>query len=326
MFGNSHEIEFQKIFSYIRKGNTFLITTHETPDGDAIGSSLGLYWALREIGKDSYLFCKDEIPAHFLFLSGTRNFHTETPREKVDAIFGLDYGSLKRLGIDEYRALFPSIPLITIDHHLRRDHEGEVQVVDIEASSASELVYRFLVSCGMPISRSAASALLAGIFTDSGGFQHVSTTPTTLQAVSSLLLKGCSTSHIARKTFPYSPEFIPAFGKILCRLSLDEPSGMASSWLSYKDIIELKLDTDKLDGIATILDTADRARFSLFVTEKKPNFIEASLRSEPFKEFEVNRIAEHFGGGGHKYAAGFRKEGSIDEVMREVKEAALRIV
>jgi phosphoesterase RecJ-like protein len=291
-----HDTEFRNISERIQKGNTFLITTHEAPDGDAIGSSLGLYWSLEEIGKKPYLFCKDEIPAQLLFLEGARNFRNQLPKEPVDAVFGLDYGSMKRLGIDEYRNAFPQVPFITIDHHLRHDAKGELEVIDEEASSTSELVYQFLLFCGMPISRSVASNLLTGIFTDSGGFRHVSTTPMTLQAVSSLLLKGCSTSYIARKTFHYSPDLLPVFGKILCRLAIDEPSGMASSWLSYRDIAELKLDTEKLDGVATILGTADKARFSLFLTEKKPNFIEASLRNEPFKKFEVHGIAEHFGG------------------------------
>lgn len=321
-----HDSEFQIISERIQKGNTFLITTHEAPDGDAIGSSLGLYWTLQEIGKKPYLFCKDEIPAHLLFLEGARNFRVQLPKEPVDAIFGLDYGSMRRLGIDEYRNAFPQIPFITIDHHLRHGTKGSLDVIDQTASSTSELVYQFLVFCGIPFFRKAASALLAGIFTDSGGFRHVCTTGATLEAVSNLLLKGCSTSYIARKTLHYSPDLLPAFGKILCRTVLDEQSGMASSWLSYKDITEFQLDAKNLEGVATVLGSVDKARFSLFLTEKKPNFIEASLRSEPFKKFEVNRIAEYFGGGGHKYAAGFRREGTtIEETMYAVRAVAQQL-
>lgn len=317
--------DFSSIIDFLNAHKRFLITVHESPDGDALGSALGLFLGLKTRKKNCILFCKDKAPSKLLFLPGIFLLEYTLPSFPVDAIIGLDYGSLKRLAITSYQKQFPSVPFIGIDHH-PQSMPSQLSLIAPEVSSSSELVSMLLQQAGIPISQSIAICLLTGIFSDTGGFCHVCTSPTTLRIVSDLLRKGVSIRKIAKKITGYYSHVIPALGTVIARLKIDPQSHMAYSWLSYEEFQKFLTHQRDMDGIANLLLMPPEAKFSIFLVESKPGFIEANLRSEPFKGMMVHTIAQALGGGGHFYAAGFRQNGTIEDVLQKVKVVAFQTI
>lgn len=233
---------------------------------------------------------------------------------------GLDYGDFQRLKIPEAILRKSSLPIITIDHHLASDQKGAIKILEPEASSTSEIIYHWLKYKNIEIDKELANCLLTGIFSDSGGFCHVSTTSETLNIVSELLLKGVSLSKIAAQTLLFNKplELFRVWGRLLARTKLDEATGLAYTWVTADDFERFKLNMADFDGITSLVSTGSPSNLGLFLIEYQKGKIKGSLRSESQSEIDAVKIAKALGGGGHPYAAGFVQEGSIEEVLKKV--------
>jgi len=309
--------EFKQIKIIIDEADSILLAIHENPDGDGIGAMLALGCYLIKEGKRVYFFSIDEVPEGFKFLPGCENVKNQLPQTDFDVLLGLDYGDFRRLGLDEFKAKIGRI--ISIDHHTLNDQRGDVVLVDTEYSSTSEILYHYFKNLGVAIDRNIATCLLTGIFFDTGGFRHSNTTPRVLNIAKELLNKGASLNKISKAYF--GSKTMPAlklWALALERMKKDTDSGMVFSFADYQDLVKCGAKPDDLDGLSSIINTVPDSKFALFLSEKVPKIIDGSLRSEPFKGVDVSLIAKDLGGGGHKYASGFKKKGDINKVLKKV--------
>jgi phosphoesterase RecJ-like protein len=302
---------------------SILIVGHENPDADAVGSALALKLFLEDSGFSPVVFFADQVPKKFSFLPGFFEIRSELGKdEKFEVFLFLDYGDFKRLKLPDFS--WPEDRIITIDHHLG-DQRGEVKIVDPASSSAAEIIYFWLQEnppVKIKITRQEAVCLLCGIIGDTGCFSHVSTGPKTLRAASHLLSLGVSLEEIAAKTFssgslPYG-ESTRIFGKILSRIKAIPEKNIVYSWVSESDLKSHPSLIFDISGAASIISKESSCDYALFLVEYEKGKVRGSLRSEPFKNKKVDSFARMLGGGGHPYAAGFKQEGTIGEVLKKV--------
>jgi len=314
--------QFRQIDELLKKTRRVMIASHENPDPDAVASVLALHYFFKKKNLQSFPYLPDNPPKYLNFLPGFFEIKTDVFADP-DLIFCLDYGDFKRLRIPD-RILKKSCPdLVTIDHHLAGDQRGSVKIIEPEFSSTAEIIYQWFTHEGFEFDRELATCILAGIFSDSGGFRHVSTNSATFRAVSDLLSKGVSLDKLVRSTLAFQPAKTYAgvgriWGRILDRTRLDKKSGLAYSWITSREIKSFGIKTGDFDGLTNLIATSSPICLGLFLVEHLPGDIKGSLRSEPLGGVDVAKIAKSLGGGGHSYAAGFQQKGTIDKVLKKV--------
>ncbi len=321
----SFEREFSQVARLLEGKKRILLATHEHPDGDALGSLVAMFSVLtRMIGKEVVMFSEDPIPEYFSFLPYVERVvqTLQDPSFSPDLFFAFDYGDFKRIHVEE--RLLQNVPIVTFDHHPYVGQRGDVVIIDPTASSTCELLYHFFRHAQYEISNETATALLAGIFTDTGGFAHVNTTTRTLKIAGDLLRYGTSLPRLHKHTFSRkSPHTLHIWGEVLKNIVHDSSLGMAYAVIPFKEFCEFGSSLDDFEGITNVLSMPPEVRFSLLLIEHEPGVLKGSLRSEPFKNVDVSSIARMLGGGGHTYAAGFEaRGGSLQDVVQYVKDVA----
>jgi len=322
----------QQAINLLKSSNNILILTHKNPDGDAIGSVLGLAQALNSLGnKNVECFSKSKIPKVFKFLPGALNIKNQIRPEGYNLVILLDCAFFLRTGIDDIKEVASSYNnLLAIDHHPKNETEQNcVSIIDEKASSTAILIYALLKEMGIKITKSISDCLLTGIFTDTGGFQHSNTDPQSLETAAELMRKGSRIDKIAKNIF--NGKNIPAiklWGKALSRIQTDKNTGMAVSYISKGDIEECGAKEEDASGLVNIINTVSDAKFSLLLTESKDKKIKGSLRSEDYHGIDVSEIARSLGGGGHKLASGFEVEGedvenSVERIRKMILETRM---
>jgi phosphoesterase RecJ-like protein len=314
--------KFQQIDELLKNAQRILIASHENPDLDAAASVLALHHFFKERKLESLPFFPDQPPRTFSFLPGFFEIRTEIGTFQPDLLFCLDYGDFKRLGLptDSLGREVLTERVITIDHHLISDQQGRVRVIDPRFSSTSEIVYYWLKYKGVEFDKDLATCLLAGIFSDSGGFRHVCTSPKTLKIASELLLSGGSLSKVVRQTsmFKRLGENSLIWGRILSKMKFDQKTGLAYAWIDYEEFKKWGARLSQFGGITNLISSGSHSNLGLFLVEHKKGIVKGSLRSEPEKGKNVAKVAEALGGGGHQYAAGFQIRGTIEEALKKV--------
>ena len=317
---NSQDLQFQAIGEILKGAKNILIASHQNPDPDAVSSVLALNYVFKNMGLVTFPYLPNPPSESLNFLPGFSDIKTDVDSFEPDAMFCLDYGDFRRLRLPEHLLAKSDCHLVTIDHHLAGDQRGEIKVLESEASSTSEIIYHWLKYSNIEIDQNLATLLLTGIFSDSGGFCHVSTTSQTLNIVSELLLKGASLNKIAKQTLDFSKplNLSQAWGYVLARTKLDEATGLAYSWVTPADLNRFEASQADFDGITNIISAVSRINVGLFLVEYENGKIKGSLRSEPASGKNVAQIGKTLGGGGHPYAAGFNQEGTVEEVLKKV--------
>ncbi len=334
-------VEFERINEALKTAKKIFITAHENPDPDAVGSVLALKHIFEKQNKEVFCYLPTPPQVGLNFLSGFSDIKINLPSsglQDFDLFFCLDYGDFKRLrlpnNIDEQK-------IITIDHHLKGDQRGKIKIIEQGASSTAEIIYLWLKICGMPlfsndfsinfisfnyetrgINKDIATCLLAGIISDTGGFSHVTCSAQTLKIVSKLITAGAPLAKTTQQVFGLknTQSLSKIWGEVLSRVKINEKAGMVYSWLYADDLEKYRVNMSDLEGISSLLSTISEARMSLFLVEIGDNMVQGSLRSEPHKGVAVSYLAEALGGGGHIYAAGFKQQGTIDDVLKKVLE------
>lgn len=311
----------EKIFRFHR----FNIFTHKNPDGDALGSTLAFKKILELQNKKAEIFIFDSIDEHFNFFPGIKNIILE---KKIKTIINddsldvfLDCSSLERTGFDTLA--FQKKENIIIDHHSSNKWENEksLKIIDPNASSSAEIIFRLSEKLKWKMDYDIFFCLLAGILSDTGIFQHSNTSPTVFKITSQLIKSGISFKKISdnlhkKKKIDGS---LRIWGKILARATVDKQTKMAYSFVSQNDLKQYGANEDELTGLVNLLSGIPESDFSLLLIENKFGKTKASLRSESYKKIDVAKLAESFGGGGHKLAAGFELAGKIEENIDLIK-------
>ncbi|MBC8235198.1 bifunctional oligoribonuclease/PAP phosphatase NrnA [bacterium] len=307
----------KEILRVIENHNKFVISTHISPDGDAIGAQLGLYSFLKELGKQVWVINADPVPYGYAFLPFSDIISSKLPPESFEILIVVDAGSLMRIGDELSKVLLPEKSIINIDHHVTNDKFGHYNWVDADACAASELIYKLIKRHGMNIGQKRAICLYTGIMTDTGCFRFSNTTPETHRIVAELIAEGVSAEEISRFVYENLPSSrIKLLGLVLSTLqvSLDEKI----AWIRvtqnmYASTSTNKEDTENFIDYVKFIDTVEIA---LFFVELKSGKTKVSFRSK--NEFDVSKIAVKFGGGGHQRAAGCTIEASVDETEKTV--------
>ena len=311
------EISMKIVLSDILKGKKRIaLSGHVRPDGDCVGSSMGLYLYLTEqfpeIEVDLYL---EKIPTSFSIISRTEEIrHTLSEETAYDLFICLDCGDEQRLG--------PFAPLlrqaahtVCIDHHVSNDAFAELNYIRPEASSTSELVYTLLED--EKISKACAEALYMGIAHDTGVFQYSCTSPETMEAAAQLLRKGIDGSEIIEKTY-FEKTYIQnqILGRALLESMLVLEKQVVVSVVSRKEMEFFEAVPSDLEGIVAQLRQTKGVEVAIFLHETDTQEYKVSLRSKG--KVNVSSIAQYFGGGGHVRAAGVTMKGSAHDVINNL--------
>lgn len=316
-----HGTIVRHVYEALRSAESVLIGTHEHPDGDAVGSSLALFNALRLQGKRVTVYVPDPAPDIFSFVPGFNELTCAKPDISLyDVVVLLDYTKLYRTHLMEQVQKHRCT--ICIDHHHGNVGEAKLNLVVPEAAATAHILMALFEETGTPITKDMATCLLTGIFTDTGSFMHDSTTPEILKVAASLMSKGARLSHIAHET--YQKKELPGlriWGRALSRIVTNRETGVVTSIITRQDLQECEAGLDDLSGVVNMMNTLPDTKFAMLLCEYQPGKIKGSLRSEPHKGVDVSAVARRLGGGGHKLAAGFEVEGHLvkqDDIWRVV--------
>ena len=323
-----------KIKTYISKGEKFVIVSHELPDGDAIGSSLGLYHYLMSFDKKSIkVIMPNNFPEFLKWMPGAReiiiydqypDFATQLISE-ADVIFCLDFNAVKRVGKMASALAASDARMVMIDHHLEPEDFCKVVVSHPEISSACELVFRVLCAFGDVdlIEKDAAECLFTGMMTDTGSFSYNSNNPEIYVIVSELIKKGIDKDDIYRKVNQdYSENRLRLMGYVLCEKMRVFPDKRTSIFtLRQDELNRFKYKSGDTEGFVNLPLSIDGIYFSVFFREET-NLIKVSLRS--VGDFPCNKFAaEYFNGGGHLNASGGEFYGTLNEAVKVFEDGLM---
>ena len=308
----------------LEQADKIAIGGHVRPDGDCVGSCMGMYLYIKENFPDKHVdVYLEDIPESFKFLKDIDVLRHEIDEtEKYDLFICQDCGDKERLGFSA--PLFDSAAhTFCIDHHISNQEFAEKNYVIADASSTSELVYNLFDK--EKISLNIAEALYLGIVHDTGVFQYSCASPSTFRAAADLLEKGVDAPTLIQKTFY---EKTNAQNKILGRALLESMLFMDGKCIaSYikKRVMEFYGITPKdLEGIVSQMRNTEGVEVAVFMYEIEPNVYKVSLRAT--NDVDVSRVAQKFGGGGHKKAAGLTMSGSPHDVLNNIsKEIELQL-
>jgi phosphoesterase RecJ-like protein len=306
-----------------------VITTHKSPDGDAIGSSLALYHFLNKLGKNVTVIVPDAFPSFLNWMVGCSDIvhydsQTEVADEiigKADVIFSLDYNSLSRISDLRNPIEKSSAIKIVIDHHQDPQDFADHYFVDTDSCSTCQLVYEFIEKLEEldKIDKVIGECIYCGIMTDTGSFRYPSTTSKTHEIIAHLIDLGVENSRIHQEVYDNSTEDrLRLLGYALTEkmVVLSEHRAAYIS-LSQDELKRFSFKRGDTEGLVNYALSISGVRFAALITEKE-DMISLSLRSKD--DFFVNTIAnEHFNGGGHVYAAGGMLETSLNDAIKKVE-------
>ena len=307
-----------KLSEILTGKHTVALGGHIRPDGDCVGSCMGMYLYLTEhfpeLAVDVYL---EPIASCYKRISQTSVIKSEIHENDIyDLFICLDCGDISRLGFSA--PLFKNARnTACIDHHISNDAFADVNYIVPEASSTSELVYHLIETD--KISKECAEALYMGIAHDTGVFQYSCTSPETMEAAAELMRKGIDGNEIIDKTY-YEKSYVQTqiLGKALLESELILDKKCIVSWITRKDMEFFGAVPSDLDGIVSILRETEGTEAAMFLYELEPRVYKVSLRSKGL--VNVSAIAKYFGGGGHVRAAGVTMRGTVHDVINNISE------
>ena len=310
-----------EILEEIKKANKIVILTHETPDGDAVGSCLGLKLALEKIGKYSDIIMTNYART-FEFLPRVSEIETESDIKNYDLAISLDCANFKRLDNREY--FENAKKTIVIDHHGSNNMYGDINYVNPVAPACSEILLAILSYYEIEVDVEIGTCLLTGIITDTGGFQYPATTADTFEYAAELLRKGVDIADICKRTLQTKTKANFELQKrVMDRMEILENGKVAFSYIDQKDMDEVKAEEGDHEGLVNIGRNIEGVEVSIFIRQKdNENAYKVSLRSGSY--VNVSDVCLMFGGGGHPRAAGALIQGTKEQVkeklLKEIKK------
>lgn len=303
------------ILEEIKKAETIVILTHETPDGDAIGSSLAMELALKQLGKKADVI----IPKYsrtFSFLPDAKEIKSESEIEKYDLAISVDGATLKRIAGAEY---FEKAKIkIQIDHHSVNGMYADYNFVNPVAPACCEILLGMFEYFGIEITPEIGTCIIAGIITDTGGFQYAGVTAETFEFAAELLQKGVNISNVYQKVLSTKTRAHFELSRLVSgRMEFFENGKIAFTYMNRKDEENAGAEEGDHEGLVEIGRNIEGVEVSVFIREKEgENLYKVSLRSREY--VNVSDVALMLGGGGHIRAAGCLVQGTVEEVKEKV--------
>jgi len=310
---------FKEIKNTIRKGKKFLITTHIDPDGDAVGSVFSLYWVLKEFGKDAEVYLRDNVPYRYEFLPGPADLLRVLPENSFDAVFVLDCGNLFRIG-DGFERVKKIGTIISIDHHETNEAFGDINVVEREASSTAEILYRLYKSMRINFSHDVAINVYTAVFTDTGSLRYENSSPQAFMICEKMVEAGVRPAYVAQRVYESHPkERFLLLGEVFRTLKTFDGNRIAMAHVTDEMFRRTKTTSEHTDGFSEELRKMRGVEVSVFMRQTGEKRYKISMRSKG--TVDVSAICGLFGGGGHRNASGCTVDGNIDEVEDKIKKA-----
>lgn len=311
--------KIQTIADTILRHKACLLLTHVNPDGDALGSLLGLALGLEQMQIRVFTVSVDSVPAIYRFLPGAERIAAQLPAQPVPLAIAVDADGMGRLGRFAHK-LERGCTLIDIDHHATEKAFGDLQWVDPKAAATGEMIYRLLVRMKVPLSADIATCLYTAILTDTGRFCYSNTTPRALRVCADLVRAGASPVHIYREVYE-SKSFSASrlLGLALGRMSQAADGRVVFSTLTQDDFRGAGSSPDETEGIIDHLRAVRLAQAAVLFTELPKGAVKVSMRSQGAAD--VGEVALRFGGGGHVNAAGCTVPGPLAQAQQQVLQA-----
>lgn len=312
--------EIEKAAEEIRRGGRFFVTTHQNPEGDALGAALALYHAFRSAGKEVVLYNKDRVPYSLEFLQGSREIVHQIPSsEKFDAIFVVDCGDMKLVG-EEFQRFRAGKIVVNIDHHRTNTRYGEINVVDPKASASGEVVYRILKAVPLEISPWVAECIYTSLYTDTGGFHYSNTTAEALEIAADTVRAGAEPGRIVQELYDSHPrERLDLLRRVLATLEVRNRGEVASIYITEEMFRETGTSKEHTEGFVGYPRSIRGVEIAFSLREVREGEWRISFRSKG--KYDVSELAARFEGGGHHNAAGGDVNGSLDEVKQKIYSA-----
>lgn len=309
----------QEIGQRFQAAKRILVASHVRPDGDAVGSLLGMGIALQTAGKIVQMVLSDGLPPNFRFLSGSEAV-CNRPEGNFDLIVVVDCSDLKRAGnvLDS-----DTIPDINIDHHVTNLNFGHLNLVDDKSVATAEILAEYLPAWGFSLSKPIAAALLTGVITDTLGFRTSNMTPKALRVAANLMECGANLPQLYSEALTQrSFEAVRFWGNGLREIERSGPMVWATLTMEDRKAAGYggRDDADLINVLSSIQD----ARIALIFVEQPNGTVKVSWRAQP--GFDVSKLALTFGGGGHPAAAGADMQGTLDEVRSKVLQATKELL
>jgi phosphoesterase RecJ-like protein len=322
MVTKGESMSLDKTIEFIKNHNKFLITSHTNLEGDALGSELAFYKLIKKLGKLAVILNEDSIPYGYDFLPNlnvVRKFKRNIKDINFDCLVALDCSDLKRTG-EVYTINKEGLPILNIDHHISNAYFGSVNWVDPNASCCCQMIYELYKKLKLPVDKDTALFLYVGIVTDTGSFRYTNTSAAVHKITADLLQQDINISEVYRNVYGNIPfanlkllaEILPTMKRVV--------RGKVVWFQIKKDVLKGKkrILIDLSENILNFARMIKDAEVAVLFKENLglENEVRVNFRSQG--KIDVNRIANFFGGGGHKTASGATVKGKIEEVRKRV--------
>jgi bifunctional oligoribonuclease and PAP phosphatase NrnA len=311
--------DIDRVADAIRAGDRFLLTTHENPDGDALGSLLGMHRVLEALGKDTVMFLAAKefpLPVEYRFLPLEEVFH-EPPADVADrVVIFLDCGNIDRVPADFLQN--GDNKVINVDHHHDNTRFGTINLVDVDASCTAEIIFDLAGLLDVQLTPEIANALYVGLVTDTGKFMYENTDGRSHRMAAGLIEAGVEVNDVYRRLYEHAPiEKLKLLARALEGVTMRDGGRLAVTYISTEDYGVTGASEALTEGIIDHLRTIDGAAVAAVVRDQSDGGRAArkvSMRSTDGR-VDVSAIARQHGGGGHRRAAGFGTDLEYEEVV-----------
>ncbi|HVS12749.1 MAG TPA: DHH family phosphoesterase [Thermoanaerobaculia bacterium] len=307
------------LIARLREASRLLLTSHTNPDGDAIGTELGLARLLEGLGKSATVWNRDPAPAPFAALAGAERIHVGevTPPgfpERFDAVVFLECPSPDRCGLEDQLS---ALPAINLDHHLGNQLYGVVNWVDTAAPAVGEMVFRLAEAMRLPIDETTADLLHLALVSDTGSFRYSNATPEAFESAARMVRTGASPERVARTLYDQRPlASLKLLAEVTSALSLSAQGAVATAVLSRAMFERAGAGKGDSEGLIDTLRSLAGVEAVALLREIGDRELKVSLRSRG--RIDVEAIARRRGGGGHRNAAGCTVSGDAEALRAEL--------
>jgi phosphoesterase RecJ-like protein len=297
------------IVDAIHRRQRFVVTSHARPDGDAIGSSLAMAYALRHLGKDVRVVLRDPSPPQFDTCPGVNDIIVgDRLEDPGDAVLVMECGDLSRPGIAGLERGY----VINIDHHTGNTMYGALNWFDPSAAACGEMVFDLIRALGVPLTLNIATHVYVAVLTDTGGFHYSNITPRTFEICRECTEAGVNPSAIARAVYDSNRiGRLKLFRAVLNGMQLDRTERIATMFVTRQMAAECGATYEDTEGLVNFPLSAREVLAVVFFKENGPDDWRISLRSK--SDIDINVVAKEFGGGGHKNASGCGVSGTFEQ-------------
>ncbi len=293
--------DLKAIAQILEQGESFLVAGHIHPDGDAIGATLAMGHILHALNKDFILYSSSGLPKHLDWLDSPWSITTQLPEQLPQWVIALDCGEVERLD-PELQAVLDLEKTINIDHHLGNTNFGKLNWVDPRQAAVGGMIAQLAKHFSLPLSAHLAEAIYLAIFTDTGSFAYANTSPESLELVAELMRQGLDIANINLKIQKiWTHNRIQLWQTAFSSLQTYHDKQLAMIAVSQKILKQHQATKNDCEGIVEFLRRLKTVRVAIFLREEIDGAWKFSLRSSG--EDNIQKVAQYFGGGGHKHAA-----------------------